>query len=312
MLRDVAAERGVDFLHVAGREGTYFLPESMLGGGAFWITTSTGTSTSTWSAAITNMMVKRDPVLTRWPTACTGRSRMATSWTSPSRPAWETPATAWGGRRGCQQRRISRTLRDELRTRCAVSQSRRRDIPGHHGRGRHRQSAVGQFRLLRRLRSRRLARSLRRKLRRLHSVAHVPGVRWASRLLPASHLPWKSRQAVPQRDGATAGRTRGRCCSKTSATRRGLHAAGRPGDGIATTDQRARRQPAGYSAGAGLGIAVTDVNADDWPDIFVANDFNANYLWINGHDGTFNDEAIVRAVRSIRRPGPGQYGNRHG
>ena len=66
----------------------------------------------------------------------------------------------------------------------------------------------------------------------------------------------------------------------------------RPGDGIRTTDQRAAAAAGAYSAGAGLGIAIADANGDDWPDIFVANDTNANYLWINNQDGTFRDEAI--------------------
>ena len=35
MLREVSAERGIDFVHVTGREGTYFFPEIMIGGGAF-------------------------------------------------------------------------------------------------------------------------------------------------------------------------------------------------------------------------------------------------------------------------------------
>ena len=38
--------------------------------------------------------------------------------------------------------------------------------------------------------------------------------------------------------------------------------------------------------GYGLGVAVSDLNADGWPDIYVANDFLSNDLvWINQHDG---------------------------
>src|SRR5262249_3804146 len=33
-----------------------------------------------------------------------------------------------------------------------------------------------------------------------------------------------------------------------------------------------------------------------WPDFFVANDGAANFLWINRHDGTFSDEAVLRGA----------------
>ncbi|WKN29698.1 VCBS repeat-containing protein [Porifericola rhodea] len=42
--------------------------------------------------------------------------------------------------------------------------------------------------------------------------------------------------------------------------------------------------------GYGLGLAVDDLNGDDWPDIYVANDFMPNDLvYINQQDGTFKD-----------------------
>jgi hypothetical protein len=42
--------------------------------------------------------------------------------------------------------------------------------------------------------------------------------------------------------------------------------------------------------GYGLGLAIDDLNADGWPDIYVANDFMPNDLiYINQQDGTFND-----------------------
>lgn len=44
----------------------------------------------------------------------------------------------------------------------------------------------------------------------------------------------------------------------------------------------------------GLGVACADFNGDDWPDIYVANDQQANSLWINQQDGTFRDEAVIR------------------
>lgn len=42
--------------------------------------------------------------------------------------------------------------------------------------------------------------------------------------------------------------------------------------------------------GYGLGVAICDINQDNWPDVYVANDFMSNdLLWINQHDGTFKN-----------------------
>jgi len=41
----------------------------------------------------------------------------------------------------------------------------------------------------------------------------------------------------------------------------------------------------------GLGIGISDANGDDWPDIYVCNDFNEqDYLFLNNRDGTFSDQ----------------------
>jgi hypothetical protein len=43
--------------------------------------------------------------------------------------------------------------------------------------------------------------------------------------------------------------------------------------------------------GYGLGVVVSDVNLDGWPDIFVGNDFHENdYLYLNKGDGTFQEK----------------------
>src|SRR5687768_5630366 len=40
----------------------------------------------------------------------------------------------------------------------------------------------------------------------------------------------------------------------------------------------------------GLGLAVSDLNNDNWPDIYISNDFNeADYCFINRKDGTFTE-----------------------
>ncbi|MEX2344505.1 MAG: VCBS repeat-containing protein, partial [Balneolaceae bacterium] len=44
--------------------------------------------------------------------------------------------------------------------------------------------------------------------------------------------------------------------------------------------------------GYGLGIAVSDVNQDGWPDIYISNDVTPNdVFYINNGDGTFTDRA---------------------
>ncbi|CAH0999012.1 hypothetical protein LEM8419_00305 [Neolewinella maritima] len=44
--------------------------------------------------------------------------------------------------------------------------------------------------------------------------------------------------------------------------------------------------------GYGLGVSVSDVNRDGWPDLYVTNDYLSNdLLWINNQDGTFTDRA---------------------
>lgn len=41
----------------------------------------------------------------------------------------------------------------------------------------------------------------------------------------------------------------------------------------------------------GLGVSVSDINGDGWPDVFVSNDsYERDYLYINQQNGTFKDE----------------------
>ncbi|MEO9512214.1 MAG: VCBS repeat-containing protein [Flavobacteriaceae bacterium] len=43
--------------------------------------------------------------------------------------------------------------------------------------------------------------------------------------------------------------------------------------------------------GFGLGVAVSDLNSDGWPDIYISNDYNEqDYLYINNTDGTFSEQ----------------------
>jgi hypothetical protein len=58
----------------------------------------------------------------------------------------------------------------------------------------------------------------------------------------------------------------------------------------------------GYS----LGAAISDLNCDGWPDIYVTNDFLSNdILYINNHDGSFTD----RTATSLKHTSFASMGN---
>ncbi len=52
----------------------------------------------------------------------------------------------------------------------------------------------------------------------------------------------------------------------------------------------------GVARGRGLGVVCADFNDDGRPDVFVANDGEANLLWIKRDDGTFADHAVSMGV----------------
>ncbi len=57
--------------------------------------------------------------------------------------------------------------------------------------------------------------------------------------------------------------------------------------------------------GYGLGLAISDINNDSWPDIYVSNDFIGNdIMYINQKDGTFKDE-ITQHVKHTSYAGMG-------
>ncbi|HUL77185.1 MAG TPA: CRTAC1 family protein [Vicinamibacteria bacterium] len=43
--------------------------------------------------------------------------------------------------------------------------------------------------------------------------------------------------------------------------------------------------------GKGMGIAIADFDDNGWPDVFVANDTEPNFLYMNKGDGTFSEES---------------------
>ena len=49
----------------------------------------------------------------------------------------------------------------------------------------------------------------------------------------------------------------------------------------------------------GLGIAVSDINLDGWPDLYIGNDFHENdYLYVNQKNGTFSEENNKRLMHT--------------
>jgi len=65
------------------------------------------------------------------------------------------------------------------------------------------------------------------------------------------------------------------------------------GDGTFSDVTRA----AGITApGRGWGIVCADLTGDGWIDVYIANDEEPAQLWVNGGDGTFADEAVIRNV----------------
>jgi enediyne biosynthesis protein E4 len=46
----------------------------------------------------------------------------------------------------------------------------------------------------------------------------------------------------------------------------------------------------------GLGVVCADFTGDGWPDILAANDAQPNCLWVNRHNGTFAEEAVIHGV----------------
>jgi hypothetical protein len=61
------------------------------------------------------------------------------------------------------------------------------------------------------------------------------------------------------------------------------------------TDVSGRSQIA-RAFGPALGVSTADFNGDGWMDIYVANDGQENQLWINRHDGTFENRALLAGV----------------
>lgn len=55
---------------------------------------------------------------------------------------------------------------------------------------------------------------------------------------------------------------------------------------------------AGFGAvqGKGMGVAIADYDGDGWQDVFIANDTERNFLFLNQHDGTFKEVGLLYGV----------------
>jgi hypothetical protein len=63
-------------------------------------------------------------------------------------------------------------------------------------------------------------------------------------------------------------------------------------DGDTFTDVSSAAGIYGSIIGFGLGITIGDVDNDNWPDVYISNDFyERDYLYLNNRDGTFREAA---------------------
>ncbi len=52
----------------------------------------------------------------------------------------------------------------------------------------------------------------------------------------------------------------------------------------------------GKALGKGMGIGIADFNGDGWTDVFIANDTEPNFLYMNQGDGTFKESGLLYGV----------------
>ena len=72
-------------------------------------------------------------------------------------------------------------------------------------------------------------------------------------------------------------------------------------DGGIFTDVTKQSNINSSTIGYGLGIAVSDINMDGWPDIYIGNDFHENdYIYINQKNGTFIEVANQQLMHTSK------------
>ncbi len=75
-------------------------------------------------------------------------------------------------------------------------------------------------------------------------------------------------------------------------------------DGVVTFEDATSRLLVGYRPGASLGVVSADWNEDGRLDLYVANDGEANQLWLQQKNGTFLDDALLAGVAVNRGGSP--------
>ncbi|HWJ30022.1 MAG TPA: CRTAC1 family protein, partial [Flavisolibacter sp.] len=72
-------------------------------------------------------------------------------------------------------------------------------------------------------------------------------------------------------------------------------------DGNRFTDITHESQINSSAISYGLGISVSDIDLDGYPDLYIGNDFHENdYLYINQHNGTFKEENNDRIMHTSK------------
>lgn len=70
-------------------------------------------------------------------------------------------------------------------------------------------------------------------------------------------------------------------------------------DGTTFTDVTKQSGINSSAISYGLGVAVSDINLDGYPDLYIGNDFHENdYLYINQKNGTFKEELTSRVMHT--------------
>ena len=173
-------------------------------------------------------------------------------------------------RRRFRQRRLSRSLRHRLRQRHPLSQQRQRNFHRRHrqSRRRGRRRMVHQRRMVR-LRQRRLARP-----------ASSPTT---SNGRPKNNI-WCGERRPGYRSYCHPGNYKGQ---KTK-----LYHNNHDGTFTDVSDASGVGKP----ESKGMGVVLADFNNDGWTDIAIANDSWPNFLFINKHNGTFEDVSFVSGM----------------